>query len=226
MVKLEAAPMRGGRQLILPLLAALTLLIAGCGGGSASADHPTATATPSPTPVPRVLYQANWTKDASAWKLAPGWKIASTGLSNDGSSATSVYIPYTPTASKYTIEIVMRLDDVVGKAACGNTYGLQGQTEAGDAVYFAVIACVDHQFHGWSEIYSATYSHSMSTYDFTPGRSSRAYTIVVDGPYVTYLLNGAELGTVQCDRPTSPNHLLLMNIGVKTEIQSITITTP
>jgi hypothetical protein len=225
LVRLEAH-MRGGRMLILPLVVVFALLFTGCGTGGASAGRPTATATPSPTPTPKVLYQADWASGASPWKLAPGWKVSSSGLSNDGSSATPIYIPYTPSASNYTVEIVMQVEDVVGKSACGNMYGLQGQTEAGEPVYFAVIACVDHQFHGWSEIYSATDSHSMSTYDFTPGRSSRAYTIVVSGPYVTYLLNGAQLGTVKCDRPTSPSRLLLMNSGVKTEIQRITITTP
>lgn len=217
---------RGGRMLTLPLVALVSLLIAGCGAGNASVSHPSATATPSPTPIPKVLYQADWTGGASQWRLASGWKVTSTGLSNSGTTTTTVYIPYTPTISHYTIEIVLQLNDVVGQSACGNEYGLQAQTEAGEAVYNAVIACVDHQFHGWSEIYSATDSHTMSTYDFTPGRSPHSYTIIVDGPYVSYLLNGAELGTVKCDLPTTPNRLLLLNTGLQTEIQRITITTP
>jgi hypothetical protein len=220
------ANMRGGHMLILPLVALLSLLIAGCGAGGASVSRPTATATPSPTPTPRVLYQADWTGGASQWKLAPGWKATSTGLSNSGTATSSVYIPYTPSASRYTIEIVLQVNAVIGASACGNAYGVQAQTANGDAVYYAVIACMDRQFHGESEIYSATDIKQFSTYDFTPGRSPHSYTIIVDGPYVTYLLNGAELGTVKCDRPTAPNRLLLLNTNLETLIQSITITTP
>ncbi|HEU0028298.1 MAG TPA: hypothetical protein VFQ25_14390 [Ktedonobacterales bacterium] len=218
--------MRGGRMLVLPLVAALALLIASCDAGAASTSHPAPTATLAPTPAPKVLYQADWTKDASQWKLAPGWKVTPSGLANDGEGSASVYIPYTPTTSNYTVEIVLRLDDVYGKSACGNSYGVQAQTQAGDAVYFAVIACMDAKWHGFAQIYSATDGHSISTQDYTPGRSPRTYTINVDGPYVTYLLNGAELGTVKCDRATSPNRLLLMNTNLETVIQSITITTP
>lgn len=212
--------------LMLTLCATLTLAVAGCDAGTASVKRPTATATPSPTPTPKTLYQSDWTKDASQWKLAPGWKMTSSGLSNDGTSKTSVYIPYTPTVSSYTIEMVVQVNNVLGPVACGNEFGLQAQTEAGATVYFAVVNCVEHNLHTFAEIYSATDSSQFHTNDYTPGRNPRTYTINVDGPYVTYSMNGAEVGTVKCDLPTTPNHLLLLNTGLQTEIQRIIITTP
>lgn len=216
--------MRGGRILILPLVATLALLIAGC-GGAVSAGAPAATATPSPTPTPKVLYQADWTNDASQWKLAPGWRVTPDGLATDGAHSTSVYIPYTPAASNYTVEMVATVSDI-RPSQCGDEFGMQGKTAAGDTVYFAGIVCIDNQLHGWSEIYSATDTKQFSTQDYTTSRGPRTYTVNVDGPYVTYILNGGELGTVKCNRPTAPNRLLLLNIGVKMVIQRITITTP
>lgn len=222
------ASVRGGRRLVLPLVAALALLITGCGASGVSANRPAATAPPSPTPAPKVLYQADWTgSGVSQWKLAPGWQITSTGLNNTGAvGGASVYIPYTPTTSAYTVEIVMQLEAVVGKSACSNSFGLEGQTETSAPVYFATVTCMDQQWHGFANIYSATDSSQFHTYDYTPGRSSRTYTVNVDGPYVTYLLNGAQLGTVKCDLPTAPSRLLLLNSGLQTEYQRITITTP
>ncbi|HEU0028296.1 MAG TPA: hypothetical protein VFQ25_14380 [Ktedonobacterales bacterium] len=217
---------RRGHMLILPLVAALALLITGCDAGAASTSHPAATATPSPTSVPKILYQADWTKDASQWKLAPGWKMTTTGLSNGGTSKTSVYIPYTPSVSSYTIEMDVQVNTVVGPIACGNEFGLQAQTVAGDAVYFALVACVEHNLHTFAEVYSATDTAQFHTNDYTPGRSTRTYTINVDGPWVTYSMNGAEVGTIKCARPTTPDRLLLLNSGLRTEIQRITITTP
>jgi hypothetical protein len=216
----------GGRRLILPLLAALALLITGCGASGVSTGRSAATATPSPTPAPKVLYQADWTKDASQWKLAPGWTMTATGLSNGGTSKTSVYIPYAPTVSSYTIEMEVQVNAVLGPVACGNEFGVQAQTEAGAAVYFAVVACVEHNLHTFAEIYSATDTSEFHTNDYTPGRNPRQYTITVDNSYVTYAMNGAEVGTIKCAQPTSPARLLLLNTGLQTEIQRITITTP
>jgi hypothetical protein len=212
--------------LIPALCALLALTLAGCATGSPTANHPGATATPPATATPKILYQADWSGSASQWSLAPGWRLSPTGLANDGSSATSVYLPYTPSASSYTIEMVIQLNAVLGPVACGNEFGLEALTAAGATVYFAGITCVEHNFHTFADLYSETDAGQFRTSDYTPGRNPRVYDVVVDGAYVTYVMNGAELGAIKCDLPTAPNRLLLLNTGLQTEIQRITITTP
>lgn len=215
-----------GHMLFLPLFVALALLVAGCDAGVSSVSRPTATATPSPTPAPKVLYQTNWQSDASAWSLEPGWRLTASGIANSGSSKTSIVVPYTPTATNYTIAIVLKVNAILGSVACGNEFGLKGETTTGQTVYFAVVTCIEHNFHSFAEIYSATDTSEFHTNDYTPGTTSRTYYVTVEGQYVTYMLNGALVGTVKCDMPTAPNRLVLLNTGMDTEIQSITITTP
>ena len=215
-----------GRMLIFPLFATLALLVAGCDAGSPTVSRPAATATPSLTPTPKVLYQANWKSDASQWSLAPGWSLTPTGIANSGATMTSIIIPYTPTATSYTVEMVIQVNAVVGPSACGNRFGLEGQTPAGAPIYDAVISCMERNFHSFAHLYAATNTRQFATYDFTPGTSSRTYDVIVDGQYVSYVMNGSFLGTVECDLPTSPSRLMLLNSGLKTEIQRITITTP
>ncbi len=215
-----------GRMPFLPLFAALALLVAGCDAGVSSVSRPTATATPSPTVTPKVLYQTNWKTDASAWSLEPGWRLTESGIANDGSSKTSIVVPYTPTATNYTITIVLKVNAILGPVACGNEFGLKGETTAGQTVYFAVVTCIEHNFHSFAEVYSATNTSDFHTNDYTPGTTSRTYYVTVEGQYVTYMLNGALVGTVKCDAPTAPNRIVLLNAGMATEIQSITITTP
>ena len=215
-----------GRMLILPLFVALALLVAGCDAGVSSVSRPTATATPSPTPTPRVLYQANWSSDASQWSLAPGWRLSASGISNSGSSVTSIMIPYTPTVTDYTIKIALKVNAVRGPVACGNEFGLKSETPEGKTVYYAVIACIEHNLHSFAEVYSATDTSEFHTNDYTPGTNSRTYSVSVQGQYVSYQLNDAFVGTVKCGLPTSPIRLALLNTGMDTEILGITITTP
>lgn len=218
-----------GPLAMMSLCALLALAIAGCDAGATSVSHPTATTTPAPTATPKILYQADWAGGASQWSLAQGWQLTPTGLSNSGNgsaTATSVYIPYTPTASSYTIEMVIQLNNVLGAVACGNELGLEAQTPAGEPIYYATVTCVERNFHTFAEIYSATDTSQFHTNDYTPGRTPRVYDVIVDGSYATYVINGAEVGTVKCDRPTAPIRLLLLNVGLQTEIQRITITTP
>lgn len=216
-----------GPMLIFSLFALLALFVAGCDAGSASVNHPTATATPSPTPVPRVLYQANWSADASKWSLAPGWTLSSTGLSNDGAGTAPLVIPYSPTVKDYTVKITLKINAIRGgPAACGNEYGLEGETPAGKSVYYAAITCIQHNFHSFADLYSATNTAEFYTNDYTPSVNSRTYYITVQGQSVSYQINTAFVGTVQCDLPTSPNRLVLLNTNMATEIADITITTP
>ncbi len=216
-----------GPLLTLSIFLALSLSIAGCDAGSASVSRPAATATPSPTPIPRVIYQTDWSRDASQWTLAPGWRLSSSGLSNDGAGAEPLVIPYTPTVTNYTVAIALKVNAIRGgPQACGNQYGLKGETRAGKAVYFASITCIERNFHSFAELYSATNTAEFSTNDYTPGTSARTYYITVEGQYVSYQINTAFVGTVKCDLPTSPGRLVLINANMATEIQSITITTP
>ena len=216
-----------GRMLILPLLVALALFVAGCDAGAPSASRPSATSTLSPTPVPRILYQSKWSSDASKWNLTPGWSLSSSGLSNDGYSTGPLVIPYTPTVTDYTISIALSVNAVRGDLqACGNEYGLEGETPAGKAVYFAAITCIEHNLHTFAEFYSATNSQEFYTNDYTPSLGFRTYIITVRGEYVTYQINSSFVGTITCDLPTSPNRLVLLNTNMATEIADITITTP
>ncbi len=216
-----------GPVLILSLLTLLALFVAGCDAGNASVKQPASTATPSPTPVPRVLYQANWSADASKWTLASGWSLSSAGLSNSGYTTTSLVIPYTPTMKDYTIAIALKVNVIRGgPQACGNEYGLEGETPEGKAIYFAAITCIQHNFHSFAELYSATDTSQFRTNDYTPSTNSRTYTITVQGESVSYQINDAYVGTVNCDLPTAPSRLVLLNANMDTAIQSITITTP
>jgi hypothetical protein len=209
--------------LALSLALGLAALLAGC---APSADHRASTLPPAPTATPQVLYQADWTRDAGQWALPAGWRITADGLANSGHSATRVIIPYSPTVKNYTIELTLKVNAVVGASACGNAFGLEGQTAAGAAVYDATVSCIDRQYHGFSYIYCSNADGGMSTYDYATGVSPRVYDINVADQYVSYTLSGAFLGTSHCDLPTAPAKLVLLNTGMDTVIRRITITTP
>ncbi len=216
-----------GPMLVFSLLTLLALFVAGCDAGNASVKQPAVTVTPSPTPAPRILYQANWSADASKWNLAPGWSLSSSGLSNNGLGTASLVIPYTPTAKNYTIAIALKVNAIRGgPQACGNEYGLEGETTEGKAIYFAAITCIQHNFHSFAELYPATDTSQFDTNDYTPSTNSRTYIITVQGESVSYQINDAFVGTVNCDLPTAPSRLVLLNANMDTAIQSITITTP
>ena len=214
-----------GHALVLALLSLGAALLAGCGGAS-SAGIAAATATPAPTATPRTLYQADFAHSAGQWQVTDGWKVTADGLANNGHSATPMVIPYTPTAVNYTITITLTVNAVVGANACGNEFGLEGRTASGEHIWDAVIVCIDNRYHGESEIYCSNADGGMGTYDYSTGVSSRMYVVQVEGQYVSYSPSGQDLGTSQCALPTSPAKLTLLNSGVATLIQSITITTP
>ena len=212
----------------ITLLLSLALLapLAGCALGAPSASHPTATLPPAPTPTPRTLYQADWSSDASQWTVPAGWRITASGLANSGDSNTPITIPYTPQGSSYSVQFVMQIHKVVGASACNNVYGLKGLASSGDAVFTAGVNCVDSQYHGSAEVFSTASTGNFDTYDYTPGTSSRTYTVAVDGEYVSFFLNDSFLGTVQCVAPTAPVRLTFYSSGLDMEIQRVTITTP
>jgi hypothetical protein len=209
----------------LAFTASLATLLAAC-GAAPKANKPHATTIPIATVASRVLYQADWKNGASAWRLASGWRITSNGLANDGLGAAPVDIPYRPTVADYTVTITLQVNAVVGKNVCGNTFGLEGHTLAGAIVYDAAILCVTPQLHAFANINSSNADGGFHSYDYTTGYESRVYVIKVQGQDVTYIYSGAFLGTVHCNQPTSPNILRLLNAGMDTITQSITITTP
>jgi hypothetical protein len=220
---------RMGRPILhISLLALLALVVTGCDAGNARAKQPAATATPSPTPVPQVLYQANWKAGVDKWNLTPGWSLSAAGLSNNGLGAAPLVIPYTPTVKDYTIAIALKVNAVRGgPQACGNQYGLKGETPAGKSIYYAAITCIQHNLHTFAVLYSATdTSHQFNTNDYTPSTNSRTYTITVRGESVSYQINDAFVGSITCNLPTAPSRLVLLNANMDTAIQSITITTP
>ncbi|HEX9037755.1 MAG TPA: hypothetical protein VF808_12290 [Ktedonobacterales bacterium] len=208
---------------ILPALVVVAL--AGCAAAT-TANHPSATMTPAPTVTPRTLYQANWKSGAGQWNLPTGWRLTPDGLTNGGHSLTKAEIPFTPAVANYTITITLQVNAVVGPSACGNAFGLEGQTASGAPVYDALISCIDHGYHGFSYVYCSNADGGMNTYDYTTGVSSRTYVINVEGQYVSYMPSGSFLGTSHCSLPTSPVKLTLVNTGMDTIIQDITITTP
>lgn len=218
--------LRQSRPIALVFALALAALLAGCAIGSPSASHPTPTQTPAPTATPKVVYQADWTGGASQWTLPAGWRITPSGLANSGASDTPITIPYTPATMSYSVQFVMQIHKVVGASACNNVYGLKGLTSSGDAVFTAGVNCVDQQYHGSAEVFSTSSTGNFDTYDYTPGTSSRIYTVAVDGEYVSFYLNDSFLGTVKCVEPTAPLHLVLYSSGLDMEIQQVTITTP
>ena len=110
--------------------------------------------------------------------------------------------------------------------ACGNEYGLEGETPDGKAIYYAAITCIQHNLHTFADLNSATNSQEFYTNDYTPSFGYRTYIITVRGAYVTYQINSSFVGTIKCDLPTSPSRLVLLNTNMDTAIQSITITTP
>lgn len=214
-----------GRALIVATLSLFAALLAGC-GAAATADRPAATATPAPTAVPKVLYQADFAQGASQWKMQDGWKITAAGLANSGHTTTRMVIPYTPTATNYTITMTLKVNAVVGPNACGNEFGLEARTPGGDPIWDSVIACIDQRYHGESEMYCSNVDGGMGTWDYATGVNARTYIIQVQGQLVSYSPSGQNLGSSQCERPTSPATLTLLNAGMDTIIQSITITTP
>lgn len=213
------------RALIVAALGLFAALLAGC-GSAATVSRPAATATPAPTAAPQVLYQVDFAHGGSAWKLPAGWKLTPDGLANSGHSTAPLMIPYTPTATNYTITITLKVNAVVGPNACGNEFGLEGWTPDGAKVYDAVIACIDQRYHGESELYCSNLDGGMGTWDYATSTGSRDYVINVAGQNVSYSPSGQDLGTSHCALPTSPAKLMLLNSGVDTIIQGVTITTP
>jgi hypothetical protein len=210
----------------MSVLALSAALLTGCAAGSTTANNLSASRTPAPTATPQVLYQADFSGRASTWNVADGWRLTSGGLANSGHSTTTMVIPYTPAVANYTITMTIKVNAVVGPSACGNEFGLEGQTPGGEHVWDAVIACIDSRYHGESEMYCSNVDGGMGTWDYATGVSPRTYVVNVVGQYVSYSPSGQDLGTSHCALPTSPLKLVLLNSGVDTIIQSITITTP
>ncbi len=209
------------------LLAALAL--AGCDAGSSStAKRSSATPTPTTTVAPRILYQADFTQRASEWTLPPHWSIANGALNNDGGGFNSITIPYEVTAQTYSVNIQMRVSAING-LGYNNQYRIDGYTPAGKLLYTASVSSLNQQNHGFSQVFPAQpdpNNPGFGTYDFTPGITSRAYTVQVDGRYINFICGGSSLTTVTSATPLAPARIELVDQTVRLTVESVTITTP
>ncbi|HEX8983698.1 MAG TPA: hypothetical protein VF792_13065 [Ktedonobacterales bacterium] len=209
------------------LLAALTL--AGCDASAPSAARrPSAMPSPTATVAPRILYQADFTQRASEWTLPPHWSIANGALTDDGAGFNSITIPYEITAQAYSVNIQIRVSAING-SGYNNQYRIDGYTPAGKLLYTASVSSLNQQNHGFSQVFPAQpdpNNPGFGTYDFTPGVTSRAYNVQVDGRYINFVCGGSSLTTVTSALPLAPARIELVDQSVRLTVESVTITTP
>ncbi len=218
---------------VLAPLALLALLASACATPMTSGQAiPTSTATalPTATPAPRVLYTADWSHGANGWTLPPHWSIQGGQLVNDGQGDDAIPIPFSPTESRYTVEMQAQVEGYTCSPNC-NEYGFAADGIDGTHLYVAEIDEIglNPPHHGFSMLttpHPQDTSRAIATQDFIPGVNVRSYRVSVDGNSAFYAISESGVGAIEVAVPLSPVHLSITDQHVQLIVSSLTITTP
>lgn len=215
------------------LLASCALIaLAGCGASTTQqsvptpAPTPTIAATSTPSAPPKIIFQADWSHGAGAWKLPPHWFIHNGALVTDGETTEPLPVPYTVTASNYRVVFTSRMVDVTYKnTSCNNYYGIKSLSDSGEKQFQAQSACFGpFPYHGDSELAGA--DGTGPVWELTIGGNERTSRVDVRGKIAAYFpTNTGSIGTIQNEQTNSPAHLYLIASQVKVVITSFAIWT-
>jgi hypothetical protein len=173
-----------------------------------------------------VLFRADWSHGAGAWKLPPHWTIQNGTLVADGHTTDHLPVPYTVTAPRYRVIYTMRVLDVTYKViSCNNYFGIGSLDDSGAMQFQAQSECFGPApYHGDSALLGA--NGSGAVVELTYGLNDRTARVDVNGKIVAYFpANTGSVGTVQNDKPNTPAHLYLVSSQVKLAISNFVIMT-
>lgn len=217
---------------VLSVVACAVIVLAGCTTSTARqstptpAYTPTVAATPTPPAAPKVVFQADWSHGAGAWKLPPHWSIQQGALVTDGLTQVNLPVPYTVTARNYRIVMVARMVDVtVERTSCTNYFGIVAQNTAGSSLFTAESACFGPlPYHGDSRLTAA--DGSGRVWELIIGSNARTYRVDVYGNNAVYYPGGAgSIGGITNPEPNSPAQLFIEASQVKLVITSFVVMT-
>src|SRR5690348_195340 len=180
-----AASRRCARLAALLVACCAVIALAGCTTSTSRqstpspALTPTIVATPTPPATPTVVFQADWSHGAGAWKLPPHWSIQDGALVTDGLTQEYLPVPYTVTAKNYRIVMTARMVDVTFKTtSCNNYFGIVAQDTAGSQLFAAEAACFGPlPYHGQSQLLGADGSDRV--WELIVGGNARTYRVDV-----------------------------------------------
>ena len=187
---------------------------------------PTIAATPTPPATPRVVFQADWSHGAGAWKLPPHWSIQDGALVTDGLTQENLPVPYTVTAENYRIVMMARVVDVTFKTtSCNNFFGILAQDTTGSRLFAAEAACFGPlPYHGDSRLTAA--DGTGKVWELIIGSNARTYRVDVYGNQAVYYPGGAgSIGGITNTTLNSPAQLFIEASQVKLVITSFAIMT-
>ena len=208
------------------------IALAGCATSTARqststpAPTPTIAATPTPRATPTVVFQADWSHGAGAWKLPSHWSIQGGALVTDGLTQENLPVPYTVTANNYRIVMTARMVDVTFKTtSCNNFFGIVAQDTAGSRLFAAEAACFGPlPYHGQSQLLSADGTDRV--WELIVGSNARTYRVDVYGNQAVYFPGGTgSIGGITNPEPNSPAQIFIEASQVKLVITSFAVMT-
>lgn len=220
------------RLATLAVISCAVIALAGCGTSTAQqptstpALTPTIAATPTSPATPTVVFQADWSHGAGAWKLPPHWSVQGGALVTDGFTQENLSVPYTVTAKNYRIVMTARMVDVTIKTtSCNNYFGIVAQNTAGSRLFAAEAACFGPlPYHGDSHLIAA--DGTGNVWELIIGSNARTYRVDVYGNQAVYYPGGAgSIGGITNAEPNSPAQLFIEASQVKLVITSFAIMT-
>jgi hypothetical protein len=173
-----------------------------------------------------VVFQADWSHGAGAWKLPLHWSIQHGALVTDGFAKENLSVPYTVTAKNYRIVMTARMVDVTFKTtSCNNYFGIVAQDTAGSRLFAAEAACFGTlPYHGQSQLLGADGSDRV--WELIVGGNARTYRVDVYGNQVVYFPGGTgSIGGITNAEPNSPAQLFIEASQVKLVITSFVVMT-
>jgi hypothetical protein len=150
-------------------------------------------ATPPPGGTGAVLYAADWSSGLSGWVGDPSWKTLRGVLLNDGTGGGhAILAPYDAgTLADYAIEAKIR---VTRPGGYGHGFGLDTRRTTDRQGYYGTV-----RSNGSTGI-GEQGNPIVGGKPFTPDNGWHTYRLHVDGNVVTFLVDGAVLGTVTDNR--------------------------
>ncbi len=228
----QATPRVRARLAVLAVVSCAVIALAGCGTSTAQQPistptlTPTVAATPTARATPTVVFQADWSHGAGAWKLPPHWSIQHGALVTDGMTQENLLAPYTVTAKNYRIVMTARMVDVTFKTtSCNNYFGIVAQDSAGSRLFAAEAACFGPlPYHGDSHLTAA--DGTGNVWELIIGSNARTYRVDVYGNQAVYYPGGAgSIGGITNAEPNSPAQIFIEASQVKLVITSFVIMT-
>jgi len=228
----QTAPRVRARLATLAVISCAVIALAACGISAAQqptstpALTPTVAATPTSPATPTVVFQADWSHGAGAWKLPPHWSVQGGALVTDGFTQENLSVPYTVTAKNYRIVMTARMVDVTFKTtSCNNYFGIVAQNTAGSRLFAAEAACFGPlPYHGDSHLIAA--DGTGNVWELIIGSNARTYRVDVYGNQAVYYPGGAgSIGGITNAEPNSPAQFFIEASQVKLVITSFAIMT-